>query len=103
VQLSQALYWAVLTLLAGIALLAAADYWLELPLALRLAAMAAIAVGSVAVAIGLGVQSVRRWQRQATAATIEKVFPQLGQRIRPPFSLGRSSRSKRRAATRSWR
>ncbi|MCI0361342.1 MAG: hypothetical protein L0211_22900 [Planctomycetaceae bacterium] len=82
VQLSQALCWAILTLLAGIALLAAADYWLELPLALRLAAIAAVAVASVAVAISLGVQSVRRWQRQATAATIEKVFPQLGQRIR---------------------
>ena len=75
VQLSQALCWAILTLLAGIALLAAADYWLELPLALRLAAIAAVVVGSVAVAISLGVQSVRRWQRQATAATIEKVFP----------------------------
>jgi len=82
VQLSQALCWAILTLLAGIALLAAADYWLELPLALRLAAIAAVVVGSVAVAISLGVQSVRRWQRQATAATIERVFPQLGQRIR---------------------
>ncbi|MCY0464288.1 hypothetical protein OVW20_29325, partial [Klebsiella pneumoniae] len=28
------------------------------------------------------VQSVRRWRRQATAAAIEQVFPQLGQRIR---------------------
>jgi len=82
VQLSQALCWAILTLLGGIALLAAADYWLELPLALRLGAIAAVAIASVAVAISLGVQSVRRWQRQATAATIERVFPQLGQRIR---------------------
>jgi hypothetical protein len=82
VQLSQALCWAILTLLAGIAFLAAADYALELPLALRLGAIAAVAVGALAVAIGLGVQSVRQWQRQATAATIEKVFPQLGQRIR---------------------
>jgi hypothetical protein len=82
VQLSQALCWAVLTALAGVALLAAADYWLELPLALRLAAVVAIAVGAVAVATNLAMQSVRRWKRQATAAAIEQVFPQLGQRIR---------------------
>src|SRR5688572_31800605 len=77
VQLSQALCWAVLTALAGVALLAAADYWLELPLFLRVAAMVAIAVGAVAVAVSLAVQSVRRWRRQATAAAIEQVFPQL--------------------------
>ena len=49
VQLSQALCWAILTLLAGIALLAAADYALELPLALRLGAIGAVVVGSLAV------------------------------------------------------
>lgn len=88
VQISQALCWAVLTLLAGIALLAAVDYWLELPLALRLAAMVAIAAGSVAVAVTLALKSVRRWRRQATAAAIEQVFPQLGQRIRTTVQYG---------------
>ena len=91
VQLSQALCWAVLTALAGVALLAAADYWLELPLALRLAAVVAIAVGAVAVAVSLAVQSVRRWRRQATAAAIEQVFPQLGQRIRTTVQYGELS------------
>jgi hypothetical protein len=91
VQLSQALCWAVLAALAGIALLAAADYWLELPLALRLAAVVAISVGAIAVAISLAVQSVRRWRRQATAAAIEQVFPQLGQRIRTTVQYGELS------------
>jgi hypothetical protein len=88
VQISQALCWAALTLLAGIALLAAIDYWLELPFALRIGAVAAIGVGSVVVAIYLSVQSVRRWRRQATAAAIEQVFPQLGQRIRTTVQFG---------------
>jgi hypothetical protein len=88
VQISQALCWAALTLLAGIALLAAIDYWLELPLALRVGAIAAIGAGSVAVAITLAIKSVRRWRRQATAAAIEQVFPQLGQRIRTTVQFG---------------
>jgi hypothetical protein len=88
VQISQALCWAALTLLAGIAALAAIDYWLELPLALRIAAMAAIGVGSIAVAVSLALKSVRRWRRQATAAAIEQVFPQLGQRIRTTVQYG---------------
>ena len=91
VQLSQALCWAVLTALAGVALLAAADYWLELPLPLRLAAVVAITVGAVAVATSLAMQSVRRWKRQATAAAIEQVFPQLGQRIRTTVQYGELS------------
>ena len=88
VQLSQAICWALLTLLAGIALLAAADYWLELPLVLRIGAMGVIGVGSIAVAITLAMKSVRRWRRQATAAAIEQVFPQLGQRIRTTVQYG---------------
>src|SRR5687767_3151515 len=88
VQLSQALCWAVLTALAGVALLAAVDYLWELPRALRLAAVIAIAAGSVAVAILLAVRSVQRWKRQATAAAIEQVFPQLGQRIRTTVQYG---------------
>lgn len=91
VQLSQAVCWAVLTALAGVALLAAADYWLELPLPLRWGAMAAIVVGAVAVAVSLAMQSVRRWRRQATAAAIEQVFPQLGQRIRTTVQYGELS------------
>src|SRR5262245_34284807 len=88
VQISQALCWAALTLLGGIALLAAVDYWLELPLAVRSAAIVAIGIGSIGVAVVLAMQSVRRWRRQATAAAIEQVFPQLGQRIRTTVQFG---------------
>jgi len=88
VQLSQAICWGVLTALAGIALLAALDYWLELSRPLRLTAIGFIAASSVAVSIVLIVMSIRRWRRNATAATIEHVFPQLGQRIRTTVQYG---------------
>src|SRR5437764_1290530 len=88
VQLWQSLCWAVLTGLAGIALLAGIDYLWELPRVLRIAAMVVIALGSLAVAVSLGVQSVRRWRRGATAAAIEQVFPQLRQRIRTTVQYG---------------
>ncbi|HZN33463.1 MAG TPA: DUF4175 family protein [Pirellulaceae bacterium] len=88
VQLSQAICWGVLTALAGIALLAALDYWLELSRPLRLFAIGAIGVGAVAVAVSLVVRSIQRWKRGATAATIEHVFPQLGQRIRTTVQYG---------------
>src|SRR5262245_56589952 len=80
VQLSQSLCWGVLTALAGVALLAAVDYWWELPRLARVAALIATGIGAVTVAVMLSIQSFRRWQRQATAAAIEQVFSQLGQR-----------------------
>ena len=88
VQLSQAICWGVLTALAGIALLAALDYWLELSRPLRLLAIGTIATGAVGVTVLLIALSIRRWQRGATAATIERVFPQLGQRIRTTVQYG---------------
>ena len=91
VQLSQALCWGVLTALAGIAFLAALDYWWELPRLARIAALVATGIAAVSVAVVLSIQSVRRWQRQATAAAIEQVFPQLGQRIRTTVQYGELS------------
>jgi hypothetical protein len=88
VQLSQAFCWSVLTALAGLALLAAADYWLELSRPLRVTAVGAIGLAAVGVGIYLTVLSIRRWRRAATAATIEHVFPQLGQRIRTTVQYG---------------
>jgi hypothetical protein len=82
VELTQAACWALLTALAGLALLAAADYWLELSRPARIVALGLIGVSSLAVASLLATRSFRRWQRQATAATIERTFPQVGQRIR---------------------
>ncbi|HZL90834.1 MAG TPA: hypothetical protein VFB96_20875 [Pirellulaceae bacterium] len=88
VQLSQSLCWGVLTALAGVALLAAVDYWWELPRLARMAALVATGLAAIAVAVMLSIQSFRRWQRQATAAAIEQVFPQLGQRIRTTVQYG---------------
>src|SRR5690349_18776037 len=82
VELTQAVCWALLTVLAGLELLAAADYWLELSRAVRIATLGFIGIASIAVAILLAARSLRRWQRQATAATIERTFPQVGQRVR---------------------
>jgi hypothetical protein len=78
----------VLTALAGIALLAAADYWLELPQVVRTGAMIVTIVAALTVAVMLCIYSLRRWRRQATAAAIEQVFPQLGQRIRTTVQYG---------------
>src|SRR5947208_4129846 len=88
VQLAQALCWAVLVVLAGLTLLAAADYWLELSRLSRILAVAAIGLSAIMVGATLSVQSFRRWQRNATAAAIEHVFPQLGQRIRTTVQYG---------------
>ena len=82
VQISQAFCWALLTMLAGLWLLAAADFWFELSLGVRRVAVIAVGLSSIGVAIALVVRSLHRWRRQATAVTIEHVFPQLGQRIR---------------------
>lgn len=88
VQLSQALCWSILTAMAGIALLAVLDYWLELPHAVRISAVVLIGAAALLVAVSLILQSVNRWRRQATAAAIEQVFPQLGQRIRTTVQYG---------------
>lgn len=88
VQLLQALCWSILTALAGIALLAVLDYWLELPHAVRISAVVLIGTASLLVAVSLTLKSVNRWRRQATAAAIEQVFPQLGQRIRTTVQYG---------------
>jgi hypothetical protein len=91
VQLWQALCWSLLTALAGVALLAAADYSLELSRPWRVAAVGLIGLAAVGVAGYLAVRSVRRWQRTATASAIEHVFPQLGQRIRTTVQFGELS------------
>lgn len=88
VQLSQAVCWSLLTALAGISLLTVVDYWWELPRVLRVAAIIAIGLLSCVVGVALIVRSVKRWRRHATAAAIEQVFPQLGQRIRTTVQFG---------------
>ncbi|HEV3005341.1 MAG TPA: hypothetical protein VGX78_12820, partial [Pirellulales bacterium] len=88
VQLWQAVCWSLLTALAGVAALAAVDYACELSRPWRLSAAVAIVGAAVGVAGYLAIRSLRRWQRNATASAIERVFPQLGQRIRTTVQYG---------------
>ena len=70
VQLVQALCWGVLTALAGVGLLAATDYAFELSHMLRLIGLSVVAVAASGVAIGLVVESLRRWRRGLDVRTI---------------------------------
>ncbi|HWB11416.1 MAG TPA: DUF4175 family protein [Pirellulales bacterium] len=88
VQLGQAVCWSLLTALGGVATLAAVDYACELNRPWRVTAASATALAALAVAGYLAVRSLRRWQRNATASAIERVFPQLGQRIRTTVQFG---------------
>lgn len=91
VQLVQAACWGILIALGGLGLLAAIDYAVELSHLLRVIGLSLVAVASGGLAIALVVGSLRRWRRSATAATIEEVFPQLGQRIRTTVQFGEMS------------
>lgn len=98
VQLWQAVCWSLLTALAGVAALAAVDYAFELSRPWRLTAVIGIALAAAAVALGLAARSLRRWQREATASAIERIFPQLGQRIRTTIEFGELSTGEIRAS-----
>lgn len=91
VQLWQALCWMLLAALAGLAVLTAADYTFELARPWRMAGATCLAIAASAVGLWLAIESVRRWQRNATAGAIERVFPQLGQRIRTTVQYGELS------------
>jgi hypothetical protein len=91
VQLVQAVCWGVLLALAGLGLLAAIDYAFELSRTLRIVGLSVMALAAASLALGLVVISLRRWRRSATAATIEEVFPQLGQRIRTTVQFSEMS------------
>jgi hypothetical protein len=93
VQLVQALCWGILAALAGLGLLAAGDYLFEMSRNARLIGLGVVIVAALGITIVLVVQSLRRWQRNATAAAIEVVFPQLGQRIRTTVQYGEMSSS----------
>ncbi|OYV80824.1 MAG: hypothetical protein B7Z73_18870, partial [Planctomycetia bacterium 21-64-5] len=88
VQLWQAVCWSLLTALAGVAALAAVDYACELDRPWRVSAAVATVAAALGVAGYLAFRSMRRWQRNATAGAIERVFPQLGQRIRTTVQFG---------------
>lgn len=76
------LCWTVLVAASGLALLAAADYWLELAWGLRAGGLIGLGA-AVLVTAGLGILAPMRWWSQPrTAAEVERRFPPLGQRVR---------------------
>ena len=88
VQAGRAVCVALLLCAAGLALLAAGDYFFELSRGVRAAGLAVL--GTIAVA-ALGtwlVAAVRHWNRQGTAVEVERRFPELGQSVRTAVQYG---------------
>jgi len=76
------LCWTLFVAAAGIALLATADYWWELPWSVRAVGCAATGCLALIVATLRIVTPIRWWSRPRTAVEVERRFPQLGQRVR---------------------
>ena len=82
VQLWLGVLWALLVAGCGVAVLAAGDYFLELPRLVRVIGLGVVAAAA-AIAAAAGILAPWfRWSRQRTAAALEQRFPQLGQRVR---------------------
>jgi hypothetical protein len=98
VRLGQTLALVGLLGIVGLGLLAAADYFWELPRPLRLAGLATVAAGVLVGAAGLA----RAWwttgSRPRTAAEIERAFPKLGQSVRTVVQFGRADEAAIQAA-----
>jgi hypothetical protein len=81
-QIRKGLCWTLLAAALGLAVLAAADFRLELPWNMRAAGLFAWAAATLAVVGGQVIAPLRWWTEPRTAVEIESRFPQLGQRIR---------------------
>jgi hypothetical protein len=81
-QVRQGLGWSFLAAGLGVAVLAAADYWLELPWGARAADLTAAAAVTLGILWARVISPLRWWTKRRTAAEIESHFPQLGQRVR---------------------
>jgi hypothetical protein len=81
-QVREGLGWSFLAGALGLAVLAAADYRLELPWNVRAAGLVAVLVLTIMVLWARVIAPLRWWTQRRTAAEIENRFPQLGQRIR---------------------
>lgn len=73
---------------AVFAVVATADYLLELSVATRAAALGVAAVGLVVLFARWVVAPARNWNRERVAAELEDLFPRLGQRLRTAAELG---------------
>ncbi|VTR96168.1 Uncharacterized protein OS=Gemmatimonadetes bacterium KBS708 GN=J421_5211 PE=4 SV=1 [Gemmata massiliana] len=73
---------------ALLALVAAADYTLELSWAVRAAALGVGVIGVAVLAARWVVWPAREWNRERVAAELEGLFPRLGQRLRTAAELG---------------
>ncbi|MEX0585480.1 MAG: DUF4175 family protein, partial [Pirellulales bacterium] len=82
VQAARTACVAALGLMVGLAVLAAADYLLELGWLVRAVGLGAVAVATLVLFIAQLLAAKRRWSRPNTAREIEERFPELGQSVR---------------------
>jgi hypothetical protein len=81
-QVREGLGWSFLAGALGLAVLAAADYRLELPGNVRAAGLVVVLIATLVVLWARVISPLLWWTQRRTAAEIESRFPQLGQRIR---------------------
>jgi hypothetical protein len=81
-QVREGLGWSFLAGSLGLAVLAAADYRLELPRDVRAAGLVGVLIATLMVLWARVIAPLVWWTRRRTATEIESRFPQLGQRIR---------------------
>ena len=96
IGLSKAVGLGCLIAVAGISLMVLADYWFELPREFRLAGLLTTIVCSIGLFAWSLMQTLRRWGKNQTAASIEANFPELGQSVRTAVEFGRVEESKLR-------
>src|SRR5262245_38499873 len=82
VQVARAVLSALLTVVVGLALLAAVDYLWEIPHAARAFGLYGLLAGTFFVMVYWLVAAIRRSNRPQTAFEIEEHFPELGQSVR---------------------
>jgi hypothetical protein len=81
-QFAQGLGWTLLAAALGLAVLAAADFRLEMPWAARAFGLIAATTLTLGVLLWRVIAPLWWWTKRRTAAEIENRFPKLGQRIR---------------------
>jgi hypothetical protein len=88
VQIARALLRALLVVMAGLALLATADYLWEAPRLLRQIGLYGLFSGALAVTAYWVFLAIRHSNRPRTALEIEEHFPELGQSVRTAVQFG---------------
>src|SRR5215471_9515717 len=91
VQVARAAIRALMLLVAGLALLAGADYLWELPLLVRQIGLYGLFAGVGVVTVYWIVLAIHQSNRPRTAFEIEEHFPELGQSVRTAVQFGGQS------------